>query len=314
MMNHFTKFLFSSISLLSLLLLVQSCSDSTSTNSNGDTASSASGNFSKKDGRSKSGYLYELYTKETGEKPVVGDEVKYHELVFKNDSLVKSTMLQFEPIVAVLPTADKVASPPPPTYDALFLMSPGDSLITYHVLDTFKNYQLPGWLSPRDTLIYTLKLLSVRSKTIIEQEKAAIMEQEKTVATATKALISDFNAGKLDQQLATTENGIRYIIHEPGEGEKAKDKQFVKVNYSGFLLDGTPFDNSFQKGVQFPFQLGRGSVIKGWEDAVPQLAKGGKGTFFIPYQLAYGEAGRPPAIPEKSDLVFYIELVDVFVR
>lgn len=262
-------------------------------------------------GVSNSGYYYEHILRNEGPKPVVGDRVEYHEIILKNDSLVRSTFLQLEPVKAVMPPREKVATPPPPSYDAVFLMSVGDSLITYHTLDTFRNYQLPGWLSPADTLAYHIKLMSLQPKAEIEAEQAEMDAQKEVVVQNTKTLLLDYQAGKLDDQIKTTESGLKYIIHEQGTGIQAEKGKFVKVNYAGFLTNGDLFDNSYKKGRPFPFQVGRGRVIEGWDQSLPFLKVGGNGTFFIPYELAYGEAGRPPSIPPKSDLVFHIELVEV---
>ncbi|MEM9821731.1 MAG: FKBP-type peptidyl-prolyl cis-trans isomerase, partial [Bacteroidota bacterium] len=173
-----------------------------------------------------------------------------------------------------------------------------------------KNYLRPGWLAPDDTLFYHLKLLSIQPKAEIEAEKLALEKRKAEVVQSTKALLLDYQSGKLDNQIKALESGLKYIIHEPGTGAAIEQGKFVKVNYAGFLTNGDLFDNSFQKGRPFPYQVGRGRVIKGWGEALPLLKEGGKGTFFIPYQLAYGEAGRPPSIPPKSELVFYIEVVE----
>ena len=100
-------------------------------------------------------------------------------------------------------------------------------------------------------------------------------------------------------------------MQEEGTGKEATKGKIVEVNYSGFLTDGTNFDNSYKKGVPFKFFVGRGTVIDGWDEGIPLMKEGGKAIFFIPYQLAYGEAGRPPKIPEKAELVFYIDLLRV---
>ena len=76
-------------------------------------------------------------------------------------------------------------------------------------------------------------------------------------------------------------------------------------------MDGKMFDTSFRMGRPYTFTVGRGEVIRGWDLGIPLLKKGGTAALFIPYTLAYGEAGKPPSIPEKSDLMFYVELTDV---
>jgi peptidylprolyl isomerase len=82
------------------------------------------------------------------------------------------------------------------------------------------------------------------------------------------------------------------------------------VRYTGWLTDGTKFDSSYDhaEGKPFTFPAGAHRVIPGWDSGFQGMHIGGKRRLFIPYQLAYGEAGRPP-IPAKSDLIFDIELV-----
>lgn len=80
----------------------------------------------------------------------------------------------------------------------------------------------------------------------------------------------------------------------------------VKANYKGYLLTGEVFDDSKGTAIEFPLSM----VIKGWQEGIPYLAKGGKGVLVIPSELAYGESSPSPAIPANSVLVFEVELVD----
>jgi peptidylprolyl isomerase len=88
---------------------------------------------------------------------------------------------------------------------------------------------------------------------------------------------------------------------------------YYTVRYTGWLTDGTKFDSSDDhpgaKPITFP--AGAHQVIPGWDTGFRGMHVGGKRRLFIPYQLAYGEAGRPPHIPAKSDLIFDIELVSM---
>ena len=94
--------------------------------------------------------------------------------------------------------------------------------------------------------------------------------------------------------------------------DEAKAGTTVLVHYTGWLqADGTQFDTSRSRGQPFQFQLGKGSVIKGWEDGVPGMKVGGQRRLFIPPQLGYGDRGAGDAIPPKADLVFDVELVEV---
>ncbi|MBE2318317.1 FKBP-type peptidyl-prolyl cis-trans isomerase [Solirubrobacter sp. CPCC 204708] len=96
---------------------------------------------------------------------------------------------------------------------------------------------------------------------------------------------------------------------EEGKGTAAKAGDTVQVQYSGVLYsDGTPFDNSFDRGEPFEFQLGAGMVIPGWDQGVEGMKEGGRRVLTIPSDLAYGDAGAPPTIPPGATLVFVVDL------
>lgn len=95
-----------------------------------------------------------------------------------------------------------------------------------------------------------------------------------------------------------------------GTGEPAQPHMWYIVQYTGYLLDGTKFDASADHpGRPFAFPYGAHRVIPGWDMGFEGMRIGGKRRLFVPYQLAYGERGRPPQIPAKSELVFDMELV-----
>ena len=97
-----------------------------------------------------------------------------------------------------------------------------------------------------------------------------------------------------------------------GDGPVAAVGNSVAVHYVGRLLDGTQFDSSYDRGEPFRFIIGAGAVIPGWEQGVPGMRVGGTRRLTIPPHLAYGAAGRPPAIPPNSTLTFDIELIEIF--
>ncbi len=98
-----------------------------------------------------------------------------------------------------------------------------------------------------------------------------------------------------------------------GTSEADSKIKWYTVKYTGWLTDGTKFDSSDDHPGAEPitFPAGAHRVIPGWDTGFQGMHVGGKRRLFIPYQLAYGEAGRPPHIPAKSDLIFDIELVSI---
>jgi peptidylprolyl isomerase len=95
-----------------------------------------------------------------------------------------------------------------------------------------------------------------------------------------------------------------------GTGPEAKTGQRVTVNYVGVLFKGgKQFDASWKRKEPFTFTLGRGAVIKGWDQGVPGMKVGGRRELVIPAELAYGFAGQGETIPSNAPLVFVIDLL-----
>jgi peptidylprolyl isomerase len=107
------------------------------------------------------------------------------------------------------------------------------------------------------------------------------------------------------------QSGLRFLKIESGTGEKAQQGKYVSVHYTGYLMDGKKFDSSVERGEPIEFQLGKGMVIKGWEEGIELMHVGDKMRFIIPSELAYGEKGAPGAIPANATLIFDCELVGV---
>ncbi|AHJ96102.1 FKBP-type peptidyl-prolyl cis-trans isomerase [Hymenobacter swuensis] len=103
--------------------------------------------------------------------------------------------------------------------------------------------------------------------------------------------------------------GVYIAVTQPGTGAKAKKNQVVKVLYTGTLLDGTVFDSNLTT-LGFPFMLGQGRVISGWDAAFTRLNKGSKAILLIPSAQAYGQTGGG-TIPPNSVLRFDVEVVDI---
>ena len=108
----------------------------------------------------------------------------------------------------------------------------------------------------------------------------------------------------------TTASGLKYYEIKAGTGNQPKGATSkVTVHYTGWLMDGTKFDSSVDRGRPSTFALNQ--VISGWTEGVGSMKVGGKRKLIIPYQLAYGEYGKPPKIPARATLVFDIELIKI---
>ncbi len=109
------------------------------------------------------------------------------------------------------------------------------------------------------------------------------------------------------EEIVTTASGLQIKTLVVGTGEKAEVGKTVSVHYTGWLMDGTKFDSSVDRGQQFEFPLGAGRVIKGWEEGVATMNVGGKVELIMPPELAYGAGGAGGVIPPNATLRFEVE-------
>ena len=116
---------------------------------------------------------------------------------------------------------------------------------------------------------------------------------------------------ELTEGATETESGLKYFILKDGSGEKPQSGQTVSVHYSGFLIDGTKFDSSYDRDKPLDFVLGKGQVIKGWDEGIALLNVGSKAKFIIPPDLGYGKRGSGRVIPPGATLVFEVELLSI---
>lgn len=107
-----------------------------------------------------------------------------------------------------------------------------------------------------------------------------------------------------------TASGLTYLVTKNGIGRVPKVGETVVVHYTGMFTNGVKFDSSHDRGQPYPFPLGQGRVIKGWDEGIAKLKVGDQAIFVIPSAIAYGARGRG-SIPPDTTLVFIVELVEV---
>ena len=133
--------------------------------------------------------------------------------------------------------------------------------------------------------------------------------EQKAVAAAREEGDKFLSENAKKENVKTTASGLQYIVEKEGEGAQPTAEDEVTVHYTGKLLNGTVFDSSVNRGEPATFPLNR--VIPGWTEGVQLMKEGGKYTFFIPSDLAYGPNGVPNVIPPHSTLIFEVELIKV---
>jgi len=118
-------------------------------------------------------------------------------------------------------------------------------------------------------------------------------------------------SSNMEDETITTPSGLQYRDLVVGTGEAASAGRTAVVHYTGWLLDGTKFDSSVDRGTPFEFPLGAGRVIKGWDEGVATMNVGGKRELIIPPDLAYGAQGAGGLIPTNATLKFEVELLEL---
>jgi FKBP-type peptidyl-prolyl cis-trans isomerase FkpA len=157
-----------------------------------------------------------------------------------------------------------------------------------------KNNQLTE--KKKKKLFLLLKNKIAQKNVVIAQKNAT--EQEKYIENLKKTKVSK------------TKEGVYYEILREGSGSnKPTEKDKVLVHYKGMLIDGTVFDSSYERGE--PVTLSVSKIIEGWTIGLQLMTVGSVYKFYIPSNLAYGEAGSPPSIPPNSMLIFEIELLEI---
>ena len=262
------------------------------------------------------GYEYILHTQEAGPKPQPGEYAYFQITMVYDDSVINTSYTMDQLPRLRIPAPEEYTPNTPVIIDGLKEMGLGDSLSLFFPLDSLD--ARPPAYEDMDIIEYRMKLVDIKSDAAFKEEmkeiiakreevKKTVQAREPEISSLAQDILQDYKAGKLNREMLRSPSGLEYIIHEQGEGDLASPGNRVSVHYYGMLMSGLMFDNSFKEGEPFPFILGQGSVIRGWDEGLTYLSQGAKASFFIPSSLGYGAAGYG-TIPGDAKLYFYVEL------
>lgn len=189
----------------------------------------------------------------------------------------------------------------------LLSMHKGDSASVWISSDTLAKQmgqELPAFIPKGSELHYVIKIVNVMSKA--EMDKKDKLEKAKQPLEDEKLIKAYITKNKIKAQ--RTPSGLYISKSKITTNAFPKAGDMVKVHYTGRNLKGEVFDSSVERGQPFEFSLGRGQVIKGWDEGIMMLKKGEKGLLLIPSGLAYGASSQGAKIPANAVLIFEVEL------
>lgn len=253
------------------------------------------------------GLYYRLFTNNGGENPQIGDLLELTMSCSVNDTVV------------ILPLTKNIIPMTEPSFwsdfvEGFSMMHKGDSAsfivdIDSSFVNLFGYNTLPPQFSSTDIMRFEVRLDDFYPES--EFRFRMIENIKKNYPAETEKAVSELNAylEKNGVVAQPTSTGLYYVKTQDGTGEKPSKGSTVKAHYTGYLLDGTVFDTSIERGEPIEFVLGVGQVIPGWDEGIALMSKGEKAVLYIPYYLAYGDRDLG-VIPPFSNLVFEVELID----
>jgi FKBP-type peptidyl-prolyl cis-trans isomerase FkpA len=202
--------------------------------------------------------------------------------------------------------------------EALTLLGAGDSATFLleaepFYLKTLGYKTLPKFIKKGSELTFHVKCLNITPNDVYMKKQEETMAKSRAKAELAykneKGAIADYCL-KNYITVEPANSGLYYISQREGNGPQPVEGNIAVVNYKGYLLNGKAFDSSYDKGNAFEFKIGGHTVIKGFEEAVRMMKKGGQAKVIVPSFLGYNE-NELENIPAFSTLVFEIELLDI---
>ena len=257
------------------------------------------------------GLQYRIIKDNPGRTAQVGDYIRMH-MTYRTDK--DSVLFSTRDQNANQPLEIPVTAPQfnGDATEGFAMLSTGDSAEFKMPVDSiFKGQQMPPFAKPGGFIHMFVSVISVMTPE--EREKAQAAEASKQNTVDEEKIQAYLKEQKLEAK--KTESGLYYVLETQGDGPKVEKGKKVEVNYTGMLLNGEKFDSNvdpkFNHVQPFEFTVGIGQVIKGWDEGLQLLNKGGKAKLIIPSSLAYGSRGAGAAIPPNAPLVFDVEVTDV---
>jgi FKBP-type peptidyl-prolyl cis-trans isomerase FkpA len=252
-----------------------------------------------------SGLLYKIKSDGKGAPAKAGQILKFNFSQKVRDSLIQETYGG----VPAYAMVDSVG----PVYNAAELFTQlrkGDSVVVVLLGDSInKKFGLPPYIKKEDKITLTFKVLD-----IFPDAQAATADRTKEFEKQKNVSAKAFETymAKKSSGMQKTPLGSYIDIKTPGDGPSCDSGKLVSLLYRGKLIPSEKeFETNMTNGAPpIEFVVGTGRVIRGWEEALPYFKKGGKGTIYIPADLAYGEQPGPGGQPHQP-LLFEVEILDV---
>ncbi len=258
------------------------------------------------------GLQYKIIKHGTGtRKPIFTDHVEMNISVQVKDSVIYDSRKMYNN----KPVPQQIMKPKGKgdIVEGLMMLVVGDSAIFRFPADSMKKNggSLPPWAKEGEIVEYKIAIVSIMSEEELKKDKAAKIAAQKEID---EKLLHDYFT-KNNITPLKTQSGLYYTIKHDGEGATAQKGNIISVFYTGKLLNGTIFDtnqdSTFHHQDPISFEIGKGKVIKGWDEGMTLLKKGSIATLYIPSGLAYGPQDKGGPIPPNSVLLFDIEVKDI---